>query len=112
MGDVLAASAAQSHATGAPMQLSDSTVASLDIMQDEEYGRGLVGPHSKFDGGEMLDQLTDYFVKYEVPVGMINKLMALQLYFLNFIIDDSGGGNRLINFKFKYFQGRWSQCPT
>ena len=42
------------------------------------------------DGCELLEELTDYFVQFEVPVGMINKLVALKDYRLNFIIDDSG----------------------
>lgn len=93
MNDVLAASEAQQHATGTPMQLAESTVASMDIMQDPEYLSNLQSNGTEIDGGEFLDQLTNYFIQYEVPVGMINKLMALQLYRLHFIIDDSGSMN-------------------
>ena len=89
MGDVAEASDAQSTATGAPMQLSESTVAAMEIIQDEDYAGGfhLASP---IDGSELLDKLTEQFVQYEVPVGLINKLMALQFYRLNFIVDDSG----------------------
>jgi hypothetical protein len=45
---------------------------------------------SDIDGCELLEELTDYFVQFEVPVGMINKILALKDYRLNFIIDDSG----------------------
>ena len=45
---------------------------------------------AEIDGCELLDELTDYFVQYEVPVGMINKIVALKEYRLHFIIDDSG----------------------
>jgi hypothetical protein len=44
----------------------------------------------EIDGCELLEELTDYFVQFEVPVGMINKVVALKDYRLNFIIDDSG----------------------
>lgn len=91
MNDVLVASDIQQSATGAPMQLADSTVASMEIMQDSEFVSNLHSPSTaEIDGGEFLDELSEYFVQYEVPLGMINKLMALQLYRLNFIIDDSG----------------------
>jgi hypothetical protein len=93
MNDVLVASEAQHAAIGAPMQLADSTVASMDIMQDEEYVANLQSTGTEIDGGQFLDQLSEYFTQYEVPVGMINKLMALQLYRLDFIIDDSGSMN-------------------
>lgn len=46
--------------------------------------------NAEIDGCDLLDELTDYFVQFEVPVGMINKILALKDYRLNFIIDDSG----------------------
>mmetsp|Transcript_2800 Transcript_2800/g.4230 ORF Transcript_2800/g.4230 Transcript_2800/m.4230 type:complete len:481 (+) Transcript_2800:127-1569(+) len=87
MADVQGASEAQSAATGAPLQLSESTVAAMEIMQDDEYTNNF---GASVDGSMLLDQLTEYFVQYEVPVGLVNKLMALQFYRLNFIVDDSG----------------------
>jgi hypothetical protein len=89
MGDVAEASEAQTTATGQPLQLSESTVAAMEIMQDSEYTGGFQ-LSTPIDGSELLDKLTEYFVQYEVPVGLINKLMALQFYRLNFIVDDSG----------------------
>lgn len=89
MGDVAQASDAQTAATGSPLQLSESTVAAMEIMQDDEY-TGNFKLSNPIDGSELLDKLTEYFVQYEVPVGLINKLMALQFYRLNFIVDDSG----------------------
>ena len=93
MNDVFVASEAQHTATGIPMQLAESTVASMDIMQDQEFVSNLQANGTEIDGGQFLDQLSEYFTQYEVPVGMINKLMALQLYRLDFIIDDSGSMN-------------------
>lgn len=48
------------------------------------------GTSADIDGCELLDELTEYFLQFEVPVGMINKIVALKDYRLNFIIDDSG----------------------
>ena len=45
----------------------------------------------EIDSGSLLEGLTDYFSRYEVPVGMIHKLFALRSYRLVFIVDDSGG---------------------
>jgi hypothetical protein len=96
MNDVFSASEAQQTAIGTQMQLADSTVASMEIMQDQEFVSNLqANGGTEIDGGEFLDQLSEYFTQYEVPVGMINKLMALQLYRLDFIIDDSGSMNGL-----------------
>jgi hypothetical protein len=69
------------------MQLSDSTVAAMQIMQDPEFTNNFT---PTTDGGDILDGLTSYFSMYEVPVGLVNKLLALQFYNLNFIVDDSG----------------------
>jgi len=43
----------------------------------------------ELDGGDLLDGLSAIFAKYEVPIGLVNKLLALGEYKLNFIIDDS-----------------------
>jgi hypothetical protein len=88
MNDVGDATTAQMAATGQAMQLAPSTVASLDIIQDDDYSSQFHG--SGLDGSDLLDHLTNYFIQYEIPVGMLNKLMALQFYNLYFLIDDSG----------------------
>jgi hypothetical protein len=92
MGDVAEATQQQQESNGTQFQLAESTVASMDIMMDEEFTNQFQAPGGA-DGSELLDGLTEYFIKYEVPVGLINKLMALQFYQLKFIIDDSGSMN-------------------
>ena len=92
MEDISNASQQQQQSTGTQLQLADSTVASMDIIQDDDFTNQFQSPGGT-DGSELLDGLTEYFVKYEVPVGLINKLMALQFYQLKFIIDDSGSMN-------------------
>lgn len=92
MNDVSAASAAQQAATQKPLQLSESTTASMEIMQDASYLKKFKSS-IPVDGGELIDGLTAYFAKYEVPLGLINKLLALTEYNLNFVLDDSGSMN-------------------
>jgi len=89
LSDIAEATAIQSESTGTPMQMSDSTISAMENMQDDTY---LNSFHSnqELDGGELLEGLTDYFIQYEVPVGLISKLSALRHYRLNFIVDDSG----------------------
>jgi hypothetical protein len=88
LADVVQATDAQSDATGVPMQLADSTVQAIQNTQSDEYvGQFNVSPA---DACSVLDGLTEAFIQYEVPLGMINKLQALAAYRLNFIIDDSG----------------------
>ena len=93
MGDVADASTEQYENTGTSLQLAESTTASLEIIQGEEFVEEFEQPGGDLDGSELLDGLTDYFVKFEIPMGLINKLMALQMYNLRFIIDDSGSMN-------------------
>jgi len=93
MEDVADAGAEQHAATGTSLQLAESTAASLEIIQDEEFTQEFEQPGEGLDGSELLEGLTAYFAKFEVPLGLINKLMALQMYHLKFIIDDSGSMN-------------------
>jgi hypothetical protein len=83
------------------MQLSESTVATLELIADPDN-------ISKFgntiNGNDLRDGLLGAFAKYETPLGMINKLHRLsdeeieltpgsrkiKGWKLNFIIDDSG----------------------
>lgn len=87
--DIMDATNAQLSATGKPMQLSPATTASMEIMQDGRYLEQFHAPQ-KVDGGQLLDGLSNIFARYEVPIGLINKLLALSEYKLNFIVDDSG----------------------
>lgn len=85
--DISDATQAQLQATGAPMRLADTTVASMEIIQDKDFHQKFQAP---VDGGEILDGISNAFARYEIPVGLLNKLLALSEYHLNFIIDDSG----------------------
>lgn len=93
MEDVADASLEQHSVTGTSLQLAESTAATLEIIQDEEFTQEFDQPGEGMDGSELLEGLTAYLAKFEVPLGLINKLMALQMYHLKFIIDDSGSMN-------------------
>lgn len=71
---------------GTNIPLAESTDATIEMMQE---------PEISFEAGmqpdEMVDQLGSVLGKYEVPMGLMNKLMMLSEYAsLEFIIDDSG----------------------
>lgn len=106
-----------------PVQLSESTTASMEIMQEPGYvqslGRGV-------DAGSLLDDVTKVFGRYEIPLGLLNKLLALTDCELYFILDDSTSmtgtsdvlvkdcsswmKNKLANKNGNYAMSRWEEC--
>lgn len=100
LNDVADATDAQTDATGIPLQLSNNTIDTIQQLQSDEYvAQFNISPDNAY---LLLEGLTDSFVQYEVPIGMINKLHSLSLYRLNFIVDDSGSMryNNIIYFIF------------
>ncbi|MDX1900716.1 MAG: vWA domain-containing protein [Gammaproteobacteria bacterium] len=89
VNDINDATQTQYQATGKPMQMSEATQASIEIMQDRSY-LDQFEAKGELDGGDLLEGLSNIFAKYEVPIGLVNKLLALSEYELNFLIDDSG----------------------
>lgn len=87
--DIAEATALREQAVGKPMQMAEATIASMQIMQDQDYLNAFK-TSVPLDGGSLLDGISNYFSKYEVPIGLVNKLLALTEYKLNFVIDDSG----------------------
>merc|ERR1719162_2685567 len=66
--------------------MAASTEATIEIMQEGELSMA-VG----MQPDEMVDELGGILGKYEVPMGLMNKLLVLSEYAsLEFIIDDSG----------------------
>ncbi|OGT42039.1 MAG: hypothetical protein A3F13_00825 [Gammaproteobacteria bacterium RIFCSPHIGHO2_12_FULL_40_19] len=63
-----------------------STAATIEIIQDE----AIISQLNVNDGSVLLDGLSKIFAQHEVPVGLLNKLLMLNDYALNFKIDDSG----------------------
>jgi hypothetical protein len=71
---------------GKEIPLAESTCATIEMMQEPEIsGEAGMSPDT------MVDELGAILNKYEVPMGLMNKLMMLSEYqVLEFMIDDSG----------------------
>lgn len=71
---------------GTNIPLAESTDATIEMVQEPE-----ISMEAGMQPDEMVDQLGTVLSKYEVPFGLMNKLMMLSEYAsLEFIIDDSG----------------------
>lgn len=71
---------------GTDVPLAESTDATIEMMQEPE-----ISMEAGMQPDEMVDQLGSVLSKYEVPMGLMNKMMMLSEYAsLEFIIDDSG----------------------
>lgn len=69
-----------------PISLSLGTLQAIDAMQLSEYQTAM----TRMKEQSLFDGLTEHFIIYEVPIGLISKLLLLQDYHLHFMIDDSG----------------------
>jgi hypothetical protein len=89
MDDIMGSQEAQKLQTGKEGKLADSMVSSFEIMMDEDYLKQF---HATTDlnGNALIEQLSLYFARYETPIGLLNKILALVQYKLDFILDDSG----------------------
>lgn len=73
-------------AGGTEVPLSESTNATIEMMQEPE-----ISMEAGMQPDEMVDALGAVLNKYEAPMGLMNKLMLLSEYeVLEFMIDDSG----------------------
>jgi len=71
---------------GTDIPLAESTDATVEMIQEPE-----ISMEAGMAPDEMVDKLGAILSKYEVPMGLMNKLMMLSEYAsLEFIIDDSG----------------------
>lgn len=71
---------------GVDVPLAASTDATIEIMQDSDMTQQL-----GMRADEMVDELGKILSKYEVPMGLMNKLIMLSEFeSLEFIVDDSG----------------------
>jgi hypothetical protein len=89
MDEIMQSSEAQAAQTGTAGQLSTSMISSLEMIMDEDYLKQF-NAATNLDGGALVEQLSQYFARYETPIGLLNKILALQMYKLIFIVDDSG----------------------
>jgi len=93
---------------GANIPLAASTDATIEMMQEPE-----ISLEAGMAPDEMVDQLGSILSKYEVPMGLMNKLMMLSEYAsLEFIIDDSGSmqmNSDTINPITRKYNTRWEE---
>jgi len=70
----------------ADIPLSESTSATIEMLQEPE-----IAAASGLQPDDMIDELGKMLAKYEIPIGLTNKLLVLsEFQSLEFIIDDSG----------------------
>lgn len=66
--------------------MAESTNATIDMLQEPE-----IAGEAGLPPDEMIDALGELLAKYEIPIGLTNKLMMLSEFAsLEFIVDDSG----------------------
>ena len=66
--------------------MAEATSATIEMLQDEE-----IAAETGLAPDDMIDELGKLLNKYEIPIGLTNKLMGLsEFQSLEFIIDDSG----------------------
>jgi hypothetical protein len=78
---------------GTPISFSLGTLQAIDTMQHSEYQTAMTRQKEP----SLLDGLTEHFVIYEIPIGLISKLILLRDYHLHFMIDDSGRSRSLLS---------------
>lgn len=89
MDDYMELNETQVASGGQEVPLSESTNATIEIMQEPE-----IAMEAGMSPDTMVDELGGVLNKYEVPMGLMNKLMMLSEYqSLEFMIDDSGSMN-------------------
>jgi len=66
--------------------MSESTSATIEMLQDED-----IANEAGMGTEDVIDELGKLLAKYEIPIGLTNKLLGLtEFQSLEFIIDDSG----------------------
>jgi hypothetical protein len=86
---VAANEAQQSSGSSTEIQLPQSAINAIGVMQGESYlAHYTVAPERN-----LFEELCEHFVVHEVPIGLISKLLVLQNYRLNFMVDDSGNSS-------------------
>jgi len=71
---------------GQDVALAESTNATIEMLQDPE-----ISLEAGLQPDDMVDELGALLARYEMPIGLTNKLMMLsEFQSLEFIIDDSG----------------------
>jgi hypothetical protein len=88
-------------------QLAESTLASQEILTDED-----VSKNYNNSAENAMQQITKIFTKYQIPIGLLNKLLGISDFkFIEMLIDDSGSMNTNIEYKNSSgnFMTRWNE---
>ena len=89
----------QQHLKGS--KAADSVSASAEMMQDED-----IAAQVGLDPSQTMASLSRIFAKYEVPMGLVNKLLGLSDFeYMELLVDDSGSMNQ--NTDSKDARGNW-----
>jgi len=73
------------------IQYVPTTAAAISTFQSESHQEFFFNPSAPpVQSRNLLQELFDYFIIYEVPIGLVTKLLELENYRLNFMVDDSG----------------------
>lgn len=108
MEDHEALNQASVAAGGKEFALSESTNATIEMMQEPE-----ICMEAGMQPDTMVDELGTVLNKYEVPMGLMNKLMMLSEFeVLEFMVDDSGSMSMLSDTMnaVKQTQTRWQEA--
>ena len=96
---------------GAEIPLAESTNATIEMMQEPE-----ISVEAGMQPDTMVDELGSILNKYEVPIGLMNKLMMLSEFdALEFMVDDSGSMSLLTDSVDKAtgrVQTRWHEAQS
>lgn len=98
-------------ATAVAPTLAESTSATMEIMQEEEISLGM----GVAAGDNAFEKLTQLLAKYEVPIGLVNKLFLLEEFaVLEFIVDDSESMTLASNTEYPHGtpQTRWEEAQN
>jgi hypothetical protein len=87
---------------GITLKTDPKTVATLERFADQdfsltEFAQKYQSPDS-VDGQDILFKIGRLFAKYEIPIGLLSKVVELSNYNINFIIDDSGSMGSTLKF--------------
>ncbi|WP_454783357.1 hypothetical protein [Legionella sp. WA2022007384] len=92
--EIFEASEIQLQSAKMVVPMEATTSKTIEMLQKEETLQKYQSP-TPLDGGEIIDKIGEKFTQYATPFGLINQLIALTKYKLDFLIDDSGSMSNL-----------------
>ena len=87
--DQIAEATTDAAQQGISLQIPMATVVAIEKFDQEDLNKQY-NTSRPLDRDKIFEQITHMFSQYEVPIGLLPKLLGLENYNLNFILDDSG----------------------